>query len=102
MLETCFSRNFTGGSLTVIWKPSLTLYLRLLCLIMFRVFAWGMGAYSRGTKSVVAGGHGPLNFLEIVGFSEILMLRQKIFELLLCVKIKVSIGATKPLGGGGT
>ena len=58
----------------------------------------GMVAYSRGTKGVVARGHGPLNFLEIVGFSEILMLRRKIFELLLCVKIKVSTGATTPLG----
>ena len=65
---------------------------------MFRVFAWGMGAYSRGTKSVVAGGYGPLNFLEIVGFLEVLMLCGNIFEFLLWVKIKVSIGASTPLG----
>ena len=34
------------------------------------------------------GGHGPCNFFEIVGFSEILMFRRKIFGLLLLVKIK--------------
>ena len=35
------------------------------------------------------GGHGP-KFFEIVGFSEVLMLRQKIFRLLLLVKALVS------------
>ena len=37
-----------------------------------------------------AGGHGPSNCFDIVGFSEILMLRRNIFELLLLIKAKVS------------
>ena len=53
-----------------------------------------------GDMGAVAGGDRPSKFFEIVGYSETLMLRRKIFALLLLVKIKASnfIGKSLNLG----